>query len=352
MLARKKSQKIGLAPGSLVYIGKQKDAPVRISILDYDADRVDELLDVTIQEAWRFKEKKSVTWINISGVHDMAVIENIGRRFDLHPLLLEDVVNTGGRPKIDDYEDYLFVVLKMVYSEPVEHELVIEHVCVVVGQGYILSFQEREGDIFDPVRERIKKGKGRIRRSGADYLAYSLMDMIVDHYFAVLEDIGEDIGTLQEEALEAPTTKTIQRIHEDKRRIMFLRKSIWPLRDMINMLLRGESPLINQYVMVYLKDVYDHVIQVIDTVETYRDLLAGVMDIYMSSVSNRMNEVMKELTVIATLFIPLTFIAGIYGMNFRYMPELEWRFSYPVFWMLVILVFGIMLILFKRKKWL
>ena len=352
MASKSRKKKIGVSPGSLIYVGDKTDEPVKISVIAYNEHQVREFADVSVDDIFQDKEAGSVTWINVSGIHNMAVIETIGKRFHLHPLLLEDVVNTQHRAKIDDYEDYLFIVLKMIFSEPESTLLQFEHVCIILGRGFLISFQEREGDVFASVRERIQKGKGRIRKSGAGYLAYALMDMIVDHYFLVLEQLGDDIEMLQQEALERPTQKTLGAIHAARHQAVYLRKFIWPLREMLNSLLRGESGLIEGFVLIYLQDVYDHVIQVIDTIETYRDLLAGILECYISSVSLKMNEVMKVLTVMATLFIPLTFFAGVYGMNFTYMPELDWQYGYPVFWGLVAVIFVSMIIWFKTRKWL
>jgi magnesium transporter len=351
MYIRKASQKIGLSPGSLVYVGEKKDQPVHISILNYDADGHDEISNATLEDLTNLTPTKSMMWIHVSGIHDITVIEGIGKAFGLHALLLEDIVNTNHRPKIDDYDDYLFVVLKMPHAGNADNALEIEHVCIVIGHDYIILFQESQGSIFDPVKDRIKKGKGRLQKYGVDFLAYSLIDMIVDQYYGILENIGEEIESLEEEALIYPDQRLLSRIHDFKHQVMFLRKSIWPFREMISMMLRGESSLLKDYVVVFLQDVYDHVVQVIDTVETYRDLLSGIMEIYMSGVSNRMNEIMKVLTIIATLFIPLTFLAGVYGMNFRYMPELEWQFSYPVFWIVALVVFFLMLVWFRHKRW-
>ncbi len=349
MITRK--SKIGLSPGSLVYVGDRKDEPVRISIIHYDADHATEMKSADIEDVLETKPGAGVVWINVSGVHDIRIIEKIGRRFDLHPLLLEDILNTEQRPKIDDYDDYLFLTLKMAYFDT-KDKLELEQVGIVISSGVIISFQEREGDVFEAVRERIRKAKGRIRKSGADYLAYALIDMVVDHYFGVLEKIGDIIEDLQEEVIHEPDPETLHYIQNLKHQIIHLRRSVWPLREVVNWLLRGESNLVGRDVMIYLKDIYDHTIQVADTVETYRDMLASLLDIYLSSLSNKMNETMKVLTVIATLFIPLTFFTGIYGMNFKYMPELDWRYSYPIFWLFVIVVFIMMIFMFKRKNWL
>jgi len=352
MARKSRKKKIGVSPGSLIYVGDKTDEPVKISVLTYDEHRVKETADVSVADILQHKDESAVTWINVSGIHNMEVIETLGKRFHLHPLLLEDIANTQHRAKIDDYEDYLFIVLKMIFSEPDSAPLQFEHICIVLGRGFLISFQEREGDVFTSVRERIRKGKGRIRKSGTGYLAYALMDMVIDHYFLVLEQLGDDIEILQQEALERPTRKTLAAIHAARHQVVYLRKSVWPVREMINSLLRGESELIEGYVLIYLQDVYDHVIQVIDTIETYRDLLAGTLDSYMSSVSQKMNETMKVLTVMATLFIPLTFFAGVYGMNFTYMPELEWQYGYPIFWIFTGVIFVSMVVWFKTRKWL
>lgn len=353
MARKSRKKKIGVSPGSLIYVGDKTDEPVNISVLTYGEEGVRERVDVPVAEILQQGQPGgAVTWINVSGIHDMAVIEAIGKRFRLHPLLLEDIVNTQHRAKIDDYENYLFIVLKMIVAEPGAEQLQFEHICVVLGRGFLISFQEREGDVFASVRERIRKGKGRIRKAGPGYLAYALMDTVIDHYFLVLEQIGDNIDLLQQEALDRPTQKTLAAIHEARRQVVILRKSIWPLREMMSGLLRGESELIEGHVLIYLQDVYDHVIQVMDTVETCRDLLASILDAYMSSVSHKMNAVMKVLTVMSTLFIPLTFLAGVYGMNFTYMPELDWRYGYPAFWILTVAVLVSMIVWFKTRKWL
>jgi len=351
MFMRRTVEKAGQSPGTLIYIGEKKDEKVKIKIIDYSETGLAEKEVGSIAECLSFKTKDSVTWINITGIHDLTIIENLGSQFNLHPLLLEDVANTEQRPKMDDYEDYLFIVLKMLYTEKNSNRIQHEQLSLILMPGVVLSLQEFEEDVFDPVRERIRKAKGRIRTTGADYLMYALIDTIVDHYFHLFEDIGEQVEALQEEVITDPQPKTLHQIQNLKREMIFLRKSVWPLREIISALVRGESDLVCEDVILYLRDVYDHTIQVIDTVETYRDMLSGMLDIYLSSVSNKMNEVMKVLTIIATIFIPLTFLAGVYGMNFKYMPELEFRWSYPVLWIVMLAVFGSMLIYFKRKKW-
>jgi len=350
---KKVSRKIGLSPGTLVHIGKKKIEKVRIRLIDYDEAQLEEKEPKTIEECFPFKDLPTVTWVNMDGLHDIEVMEKLGKHFDLHPLILEDILNTEQRPKIEDFEDYVFVVLKMLYFDEKEDVIRAEQVSIIFGSNFVLSFQERVGDTFDPLRERIRNAKGRVRKMGTDYLAYALMDAIVDNYFTVLEKLDEKIEGMEEELVSNPRPETLQTMHNLKREMIFLRKSVWPLREVVSRLERGESKLVKDSTGIYLRDVYDHTIQVIDTIETFRDMLSGMLDIYLSSVSNRMNQVMKVLTIIATIFIPLTFVAGIYGMNFEYMPELKWHWFYPkAFWLVMIGVAGVMLVYFRRKRWL
>ncbi|MBN2374175.1 magnesium/cobalt transporter CorA [bacterium] len=348
---KKVSEKSGLSPGSLVSIGDKKMEKVRMTILDYDEKSMSEKEIKTFDECLPFIKTPSITWINIDGLHDIDIIQRIGEIFNIHPLVLEDIVNTGQRPKYEDHENYLFIVLKMLQLEEKEEKIRTEQVSLILGPNFVISFQEEEGDVFNPVRERIKNYKGKIRKMGADYLAYALLDAIIDNYFVILEKFDEKIEIIEDELLDNPSPKTLQIIHNLKRETIFLRKSVWPLREVIASLERRESKLIKETTVPYLRDLYDHTIRVIEGVETVRDLISGVLDIYLSSVSNKMNNVMKVLTIIATIFIPLTFIAGIYGMNFRFMPELEWRWSYPSVWVLMIAVFVSMLLYFRRKGW-
>jgi len=351
-LIRKRGKKIGLPPGTPVYVGERKDEKVKISIIDYDETQYQEKEAKTIEECFPFKDSPTVTWINIDGIHEVSIIEKIGKHFDLHPLIMEDIVNTEQRPKMEDFGHYLYVVLRMLYFDDEAHEVKGEQVSLILGQNVVISFQEKEGDIFNPIRERVRNNKGRIRKMGADYLAYSLLDTIVDNYFTILEKLGDRIEEMEERLVTDPRPETLQEIHKLKREMIFLRKSVWPLREVINGLERGESSLVHKTSRIYLRDVYDHTIQVIDTVETFRDMLSGMHDTYLSSISNRMNEIMKVLTIIATIFIPLTFIAGVYGMNFKFMPELEWRWAYFGVWLVIVIVAACMVIFFRKKKWL
>jgi magnesium transporter len=346
----KVSRKAGMPPGTLVHIGEKKTERIRIHVVDYDEDNFEERELSSIKECVPYKTKPSVTWINLEGIHQTDVIEQIGNEFDLHPLAQEDILNTQQRPKMDDYEDYLSVILKIISYD--SGKLKTEQFSLILGPKFVLSFQEGPGGLFEPLKERLRKGKGRIRKLGPDYLAYALLDAIVDSYFAVLEKIGERIEAMEEQLLTQSGNKVIHAVHHLRRDLIFLRKSVWPLREVVAALERGESSLIQEKTRLFLRDVHDHTVAVIDSVETFRDMVSGMMDVHLSSVSNRLNEVMKVLTIISTIFIPMTFLAGVYGMNFKHMPELEWIMGYPVFWLIIILVGASMISYFKRRNWL
>ena len=349
---KKRSSKAGLPPGTLVYVGEKKVESVRITFIDYNEQSFQEKLVPDIEECLKLKDTPTVSWINIDGLHDIELLEKLGRGFELHPLVLEDILSTGQRPKSEDYDKHIFIVLKMLSFNQESQSVESEQVSLILGPNYVISFQECIGDVFEPIRERIRKAKGRIRKMGPDYLAYALLDAIVDNYFVILERCGETIQSMEEEVIGNPTEKTVQQIHSLKREMIFLRKSIWPLREVIGGLQKSESTLLKETTDIYLRDVYDHTIQIIDTIESFRDMVSGLLDIYLSSLSNKMNAVMKVLTIIATLFIPLTFVAGIYGMNFEYMPELKVRWAYGAVWLVMITIAVIMLFYFRRKKWL
>jgi len=348
----KMSHKAGLPPGTLIHVGERKAKEVKITIMDYDQTTFQEKELQTVEECFPFKETPTVTWININGLHEVSVIEKIGKHFGIHPLIQEDILHTGQRPKIEDFDTYILLILKMLRYDDEASTVRTEQISIILGPNFVISFQEVQGDVFNPLRERIRTGKGRVRRMGADYLAYALLDSVVDHYFILLETCGERIELLEEELALNPQPETLQAIHNLKQEIIFLRKSVWPLREVISGLERAESPLIHDDISMYLRDLYDHTIQVIDSVETYQDILSGMIDLYLSSVSNKMNEVMKVLTIFASIFIPLTFMAGVYGMNFEFMPELKMRWAYPALWGAMIAVAASLLIFFKRRKWL
>lgn len=351
-LHKKSSKKAGLPPGTLVHIGEERTEKTSITLIDYDEDHVEEKSDLTVEGCLPFKALPTVTWVDVTGIHDTNIIEKFEKAFSIHPLILEDIVHTGQRPKMEDMGNYLYIVLKMLTRNGKEDGFEIEQVSLIVGSHFVISFQEKEGDVFQSIRQRIRKGKGRSRKSGSDYLAYTIIDAIVDNYFIILEDMGEKIEGLQEDVISRPDPSNLKVIQDTKRHLVYLRRSIWPLREAISSMQRSESPLIGESIGPYMGDVYDHTIQVIETIETLRDTVSGTLDIYLSSMSNKLNEVMKVLTIIATIFIPLTFIVGVYGMNFKHMPELEWKWSYLVIWIAMVLLGSLMLIGFKRKKWL
>ncbi|MFW6358201.1 MAG: magnesium/cobalt transporter CorA, partial [Chroococcales cyanobacterium] len=297
-------------------------------------------------------ESDSVSWVDVLGLGSEEVLKQLGKIFKLHPLLLEDVVNVPQRPKFDDYNEQLVIIARMVMPKPNEEGFFSEQVSFVLGKHYLLTFQEEpEYDCFEPVRDRIRAKKGKIRFQGADYLAYALLDAIIDGYFPVLEDYGERLETLEDEVVFNPTRHTLEKIYDIRRELLALRRAIWPQRSVINTLLQGRTKLVSSDVEIYFRDCYDHVIQLLDIIETYRELASGLMDVYMSSVSNKMNEVMKLLTVISTIFIPLTFIAGVYGMNFQDMPELAWKWGYFVCWGVMIAIAISLVIFFWKRGW-
>jgi len=351
----KRFAKPGTAPGTLSAHDVRRVEEVSVSVMAYGEDRVVEWQGSSVEEALGRCGDYPVCWIDVVGLHDVAVLERLGERFGLHQLALEDVLNVGQRPKVEAFEDHLFVVMRLIHPGA---ELESEQISIFLGQGFLLTFQEIPGDVFDGVRDRIRHGQGRIRRSGADYLAYAVIDSLVDHFFPVLEELGSRLEDLEEEVIEDPDRETVGEIHRARKDLLVLRRAAWPEREVVSTLERQETPLIGRETRVFLRDCYDHAVQILDMVETYRDLATSLLDLYLSTVSNRMNEVMKVLTVLASIFIPLTFLAGIYGMNFDTeaspwnMPELHWEWGYPAFWVVSAVLAGVLLILFKRKDWL
>jgi len=348
---RKRTSKAGMPPGTVMYTGERKVSRVTIDRFDYNAEDYRELEVRRLGDFLKTEEGR-ITWININGLHDTNIIEDISNMYGIHPLTQEDIVNTDQRPKVDDMQDYMFISVDMIDYNMGDAEMLSEQVSIVLGKNFVITFQEREGDLFDSIRNRIRKNAGRVRKKGSDYLAYCLVDVIVDHYFMVLERIGDEIEDIELLLVEDMEQVTLQRLHVMKRNLIFLRKSLWPLREVAAQLERTDSRHITADTRMFLRDVTDHTLQVIDTLETYRDMVSGLFDIYMTMASNRMNEVMKVLTIIATIFIPLTFIAGVYGMNFKYMPELEWKWGYPASVAIMVLVAIVMLYYFKKKRWL
>lgn len=308
---------LGHPPGSLIPIEKEEQTPLKLTIFEYGPDHfLDERQCETVAGCFPFNQETPVTWLNITGSHQVNILEEIGSKLDIHPLVLEDIMDTSQRPKLEDFEAYLLIELNLLIWDEQKDQVASEQVSLILSDDYVVTIQEHEKGVFDPIRKRIREGKGRLVKQGTDYLAYSLIDTIVDHYFIVLENIGEQIEALEEKLMLNPDPETLLAIHELKRELIFLRKSVWPLREVIGAIERDNFPIFHDSTLVYMRDVYDHTIQVIDTIETFRDMVTGMLDIYLSSVNNRMNEVMKTLTIITTLFMPLSFLTGFFGMNF------------------------------------
>lgn len=348
---RRISRKAGLPPGTVVYDGEQRTDPPRITLFSYTEAEIEERTFPSVDQCLAALNPARINWINVDGLHDVDLIGKIGAHFTIHPLALEDIVHTTQRPKLDDYESYLFIIARMIDFDHQKNSISSEQVSFVLNGNTVLSFQENQGDVFNGVRERIRNARGRIRRMGSDYLLYALLDAIVDHYFVVIERLDERIEEIEDAILTEPTREVASTLHRLKREMITLRKSVWPLREVLGSLERIECSLITDETAVFMRDVYDHTIQIIDTVETLRDVLSGILEIYLSSVSHRLNEVMKVLTIISTIFMPLTFIAGIYGMNFKFMPELDWRFGYPLCLGIMAAIALVMLAFFRRRRW-
>lgn len=348
-----RAKSIGLAPGTLVYTGNKADQDVHISLIKYQGDYFEEFNEVEIDQIPSPDKAEYMIWVNIDGIHNIEVIEKIGSLFNLHPLELEDILHASQQPKLEEYDDNIFMVLRMfVYDQANKEITKNDQLSIVLGSNYLLTFQEENDDLFEPVKERLRKGGPKLRSGKPDYLAYALIDALVDSYFHILEKNGEDIEELEECLFIHPDKDIIQSIHQLRRGLILIRKSVWPLRELLAALQRNENGMIQKSTKIFLRDANDHVIQLIDTIESYREMVVGMQDLYLSSLSNKMNEVMKTLTIIATIFIPLTFLAGIYGMNFKYFPELGMKWMYPWgFWSITILIIALLIWFSKRKKW-
>jgi magnesium transporter len=345
-----------LSPSAMLKTDETIVEKPKITIIHYDESHYHEAEIKEVEECFVFKSKPAVTWINVDGLHQVDILEKLGSCYGIHPLVLEDIV-TDQRPKIEDYDDYIFIVLKMLYynengdEELGDSKIDFDQVSIILGPNFIISFKEKEVDVFNPIRDRLRTAKGKIRKQGADYLAYSMIDSIVDHYFVIMEKLGDRFEELEDAVVASPKPEILPTIYNLKSDMLFLRKSVWPLREAISKMQRTDSHLVSESTKIYLRDVYDHTIQVIENIETFRDMSASLLETYLSSLSNKLNEVIKLLTIISTIFIPLTFLAGLYGMNFRYMPELESRWGYPVVLTLMFLVVAVMLAYFRRKGW-
>ena len=345
-------ENVDVPPGTPVYIGEHKDTPIKITIIDYDHDEYFEQVVPSIEACFPYKDTSTVTWINVDGLHDPSLIDQLGRAYGVHPLIIEDILNTTHRPKIDVFDDYIVIVFKMHTAAEHSDAMGIEQVSLILGRNFVLTFQEREGDVFEPLRSRLRSHRGRIRQANADYLAYALLDTLVDSYFNVLERLDDRIEAVEERLMGDPEQHTLRTIHILRRELIYFRNSARPLRNMVNELSRQESSLIEAATDIYFKDLYDHIIQILDTLEIFREMTTGMLDIYLSSTSNKMNEVMQFLTIIGTIFIPLTFIVGIYGMNFSYMPELGWKWGYFAVLGVMSGIGALLLGYFKKKNWL
>lgn len=350
-LVGKRSRKTGAAPGTLVYVGEERLDPVRIVLTEFDAHSLDQNYDSNAEDSIESLKNERMSWVHVTGVHDTRLIEQLGTAVQLHPLVMEDMLNTDQRPKMDAGDETIFVVLRLLSFDSEKQEIVNEQVSLVLGHNWVFSLTEKSDSVFEPIRRRLEN-KRRVRFMGIDYLFYALIDAIVDNYFDVLEHIGDRIEGLESDVMENSSQDQLLRLHRYKRSMLVIRRAVWPLREVLSSFTRDSSSLITAEVRVFMRDVYDHTVHIMDTVESTRDLLMGLLDLYMSGVSNRMNEVMKVLTTIATIFMPLTFIAGVYGMNFENMPELGWPWAYPVI-LLLMLAIGIGLsVVFKIRKWL
>jgi magnesium transporter len=343
------TENIGAPPGTLFYNGEERTDRIKITLIEYNDSEFfeDEFYDLS--DCLAHVKPNMIKWINVEGLHKPELIEKIGKIYNIHPLTMEDIVHVDQRPKFEDYDHYVVAIMKMIsYTDAV----ISEQLAIVLCENTVISFQEpHSGDAFDIIRTRLRQSKGRVRKLGADYLAYALMDAVVDCYFTAIEKIGDKIEEIEEEIISNSDKKSLLQLYHLKREMIYLRKQVWPMRDMINNMIRSETKLINDSSDIYLRDLSDHVTRIIDTVETYRDLLSGIMDIYLSTNANRMNEVMKVLTIMSSIFIPVTFIAGVYGMNFENMPELKTQNGYFVTWGVMLSIIIGLMIYFKRKKW-
>ncbi|MFZ2168202.1 MAG: magnesium/cobalt transporter CorA [Methylococcaceae bacterium] len=346
------AEKSGLPPGSLVHVGEVHKHEHKISVVNYNKSTLEKHTVKSIEDLLPYKTTDTITWVIVDGLKDVGIIDAIGQHFDIHALVLEDILNTHQRPKFEEFDDYLFIVLKAISLGNEEFNVEYEQISLLILNKFVFTFKEKPDEIFDPILNRLNNDKSQIRNLGADYLAYIIMDTIVDEYFALQDSFDELIESVEDDLLTNPSAKTLSKIQKFKRELIFLRRSISPLRELLAAIQRSESPLLDEKTRRYFGDIYDHAIRIIEAMESYRDLIAGMLDIYLSSVSNKMNETMKVLTVFASIFIPLTFIAGVYGMNFDYMPELKWRWSYPVLWIIFIGVTLFLLRFFKKKQWL
>ncbi len=353
VMRSRSADKSGLPPGSLIHIGEKHAAECSISIVQYSTDRLIKHDIRTIGALRQLQNKALITWVNVDGLSDTSVIEEIGQELNIHPLVLEDILSTHQRPKLEEYEHYLYLVIKGISVDRQSHfHLRYEQISILLLANYVVTFKEKADDTFKPIYTHLQNGKGRLRQFGSDYLAYVILDTIVDEYFVVEDSLDEIIDTLEDNLLLNANTSILQDVQQLRRELITMKRSISPLRDLLAIIQRTDTALLQEKTLRYYGDVYDHVLRVTDSLDSYRERIAAMQDIYLSSMSNKMNETMKILTIFASIFIPLTFITGIYGMNFEYMPELKWHWGYPFLWVLFIFISVGLLIVFRRKKWL
>lgn len=350
-IKKKTTSKVGLPPGSIIHVGEKKIEKVKISLTEYDEKNVETCEINSVEEIDPYTDTPQVTWVNVCGLHDTELIKQIGEKFNIHPLVLEDILNTETRPKIEITDNYIFIAMKMLTNNNHKDHIGIEQVSFILGNSFVFSFLEKSDSIFVPISERVINNYGRVRKQASDYLFYALMDIVVDQYYLVLEQIEEKIERLDDEVIKSADRSQIEKIYNMKNKLLLTRRSLWPLREIFSRLIREESKLINKKVMPYLRDLLDHTIQITETIDLQREITNGLMETHLSLMSYKMNEVMKVLTVIATIFIPLTFIVGIYGMNFPNMPEMNWPWAYFALWGVMIGLTALMLYFFKKKKW-
>lgn len=345
------SEKSGMPPGTLVHVGNVLETETTITLFDYNKDEIIEKTIDAIDELAEYKAKETVTWVVIEGLSNVELIESIGELFNIHPLVLEDILNAHQRPRFEEAEEYLYIVLKSMSLEKEQFSVNYEQISILLLENFVFTFKEKKDELLLPLYKRLKSNKSRLRNEGSDFVAYAVLDIIVDMNFALLDSLDLLTDAIEDELLNNPTSETLVTIQQTKRELIYIRKSVSPLRELLTAIMRSDTALIHKKTFVYFRDVYDHALHIIDEIESYRDILTGLLDIYISSVSNKMNEVMKVLTVYATIFIPLTFITGVYGMNFQYMPELAWKWAYPAIWVVFILFTLLSLVYFKKKRW-
>lgn len=352
-LFRRQGAGKGAPPGTLVYDREKRTPEVSIRVMDYSPDACHIRKPVKIEDTYALRDSQSVSWIDIEGLHDTDLLAKFGDHFGLHPLVLEDILNTHQRPKLEEYDDYFYIVARMLMAGKTPDEPVhSEQVSFILGKHFMATFQDVPGDVFDPVRHRVEHGRGKSRKSGADYLLYTLLDAIVDNYFVLLQSMADRIETVEQSIVWKPQREDLDKVHKLRRELVYMRRNVWPLRDVVASLDRTDSELIAEETKVYLRDLHDHVVQVIDAIENFRDVLTSLQDLYMSGISNRTNEIIRVLTIISTIFVPLTFLAGVYGMNFHYFPELAWKWGYLCFWIVSVVVVISLIAFLRRRNWL